>query len=150
MADELLYNLDLWLLFGASLVFFLLGDEIGFRLGRRRSAGVSEDARSQIITVQGAMLGLLALLLGFTFSMAMSRFEVRKQQILEESNAIGTTSLRAQMLPEPQRKEFAGLLRKYVGARLQFYQAGVERQRFQEARAQTEALQARLWSLAAS
>ena len=126
MAQELLYNLGLGLIFGGSMVFFLLGDEVGFRLGRWKRPKVDEDARSQIITIQGAMLGLLALLLGFTFSMAMSRFEVRKQQVLDESNAIGTTYLRAQLMPEPPRKEVSDLLRRYVEVRLQFYQAGID------------------------
>ncbi len=150
MAEEFLYQVDLWLILAASIGFFLLCDEAGFRLGRRNRPNLDEDARSQVSTIQAAILGLLALLLGFTFSMAMSRFEVRKQQILEESNAIGTTSLRAQLLPEPQRKEFAGLLRQYVAARLNFYRAGMDRQQFHEARGQTEGLQERLWSLAAS
>ena len=126
MDQELLYDLGLGLIFGGSMVFFLLGDELGFRLGRRKRPTVDEDARSQIITIQGAMLGLLALLLGFTFSMAMSRFEVRKQQVLEESNAIGTTYLRAQLMPEPPRKEVSNLLRRYVEVRLNFYRAGMD------------------------
>jgi hypothetical protein len=150
VAKELLYNLDLWFIFGVSIVFFLMGDEVGFRLGRRKRPTVSEDARSQIITIQGAMLGLLALLLGFTFSMAMSRFEVRKQQVLEESNAIGTTYLRAQLMPEPPRKEVSNLLRHYVEVRLQFYQAGIAGQGFQKAKDQTERLQLQLWSRASA
>ncbi|MFI5332404.1 MAG: hypothetical protein ACHQ2F_15400 [Desulfobaccales bacterium] len=148
MEKELLYDLGLWLIFGGSLVFFLLGDELGFRLGRWKRPAVDEDARSQIITIQGAMLGLLALLLGFTFSMAMSRFELRKQQVLEESNAIGTTYLRAQLMPEPPRKEVSNLLRQYVQVRLQFYRAGMEGEQFQTAMDQTERLQLELWSRA--
>lgn len=66
------------------------------------------------------MLGLLALLLGFTFAMAMSRFEVRKQLVLDEANAIGTTFLRAQLLPPPARQEISDLLRQYVEVRLAF------------------------------
>ncbi|MCL4502507.1 MAG: hypothetical protein M1438_11740 [Deltaproteobacteria bacterium] len=150
MVKELFYSLDLWLAFGASIVFFLLGDEVGFRLGRRNSRSVDEHSRSQIITIQGAMLGLLALLLGFTFSMAMSRFEIRKQQVLDESNAIGTTYLRAQLLPEPSRKEVSNLLRQYAAVRLQFYQAGIMGQGFQKAVDQTGRLQVQLWSLASA
>ncbi len=145
---ELLHNLGLWLILGASIVFFLLGDESGFRMGRWKRPKVDEDARSQIITIQGAMLGLLALLLGFTFSMAMSRFEIRKQQILEESNAIGTTYLRAQLMPEPPRKAVSDLLRRYVEVRLQFYQAEIKGEGFQKALERTERLQLELWSRA--
>lgn len=150
MTQELLYHLDLWFIFGVSIVFFLMGDEAGFRLGRRKRPAVDEDARSQITTIQGAMLGLLGLLLGFTFSMAMSRFELRKQQILEESNAIGTTYLRAQLMPEPTRKEVSNLLHQYVEVRLQFYQAGITGEGFPKALAQTERLQLQLWSRAAA
>ncbi len=148
MDQELLYDLGLGLIFSGSMVFFLVGDELGFRLGRWRRPKVDEDVRSEIITIQGAMLGLLALLLGFTFSMSMSRFEVRKQQVLDESNAIGTTYLRAQLMPEPLRKEVSNLLRQYVAVRLQFYQAGIAGQGFQKAVDQTERLQLQLWSRA--
>jgi hypothetical protein len=146
VGEEFLYQMDLWLILAASIGLFLLGDEIGFRLGRRKRLDIDEDARSQVNTIQAAILGLLALLLGFTFSMAMNRFEVRKQQILEESNAIGTTYLRAQLMPEPQRKEVSALLRRYVEVRLKFYQADMDQKGFQEARDQTERLQLQLWS----
>ncbi len=150
MAEEFLYSIGLWLIFGGSMAFFLLGDELGFRLGRWKRSTVDEDDKSQIITIQGAMLGLLALLLGFTFSMSMSRFELRKQQVLEESNAIGTTYLRAQLMPEPARKEVSNLLRRYVEVRLQFYRADMEGQKFQNAVDQTERLQLELWSRASA
>ena len=148
MDQELLYDLGLGLIFSGSMVFFLVGDEVGFRLGRWRRPYVEEDARSEIITIQGAMLGLLALLLGFTFSMAMTRFEVRKQQVLDESNAIGTTYLRAQLMPEPPRKAVSDLLRQYVAVRLQFYRAGIAGHGFRQAVDQTERLQLQLWSRA--
>lgn len=95
MADEVFYGVDIWIILVASIVLFLVATESGFRIGRRAQTGAGEGSRSEIGTLQGAMLGLLALLLGFTFSMAMSRFEARKQLVLDESNAIGTTFLRA-------------------------------------------------------
>lgn len=150
MAEEFLYHVDLWLILGASIASFFLIIEIGFRIGRRNPAHLDEDAKSEITTIQGATLGLLALLLGFTFSMAMSRFEVRKQQVLEESNAIGTTYLRAQLLPQPQRKEVSELLGRYVDVRLQFYRAGIDHAGLREAKDQTERLQLLLWSQAAA
>ena len=60
------------------------------------------------------LLGLLALMLAFTFSMALTRFEARRDALLNEANAIGTTALRARLLPEPQRSETLKLLREYV------------------------------------
>ncbi|MGB7912657.1 MAG: hypothetical protein WCF59_10580, partial [Desulfobaccales bacterium] len=91
-------------------------------------------------------LGLLALLLGFTFSMAVSRYDARKQVVLEESNAIGTTFLRAQLLPEPPREEVSNLLRRYVEVRLEFYEAGNNQKILREVKDKTERLQNQLWT----
>ncbi len=148
MNGELLYDLDLGLIWGASILFFLLATEIGFQLGKRKESGVDDHARSQITTIQGAILGLLALLLGFTFAMAMSRFDARKQLVLEESNAIGTTFLRAQLMQEPQRQKVSNLLRQYVEVRLKFYEADVDPEKLGAAKNETDRLQNELWSQA--
>ncbi len=145
MAAELLYDLNLWLILLGSIILFLSVTEAGFRLGRRVRAQFSDSARSEIGTIQGAMLGMLALLLGFTFSMALSRFEVRKQLVLEEANAIGTTYLRAQLLPEPPRREISQLLRHYVDKRLDFYEARNDREKLHRATIAAEKMHENLW-----
>jgi len=98
--------------------------------------------------LQAASLGLLALLLGFTFSMALTRFDIRKQLVLDEANAIGTTYLRAQLLPDPARKEVSDLLHHYVDVRLEFYQAGIDQGKLQKVDEDTEKLHRALWSYA--
>ncbi len=150
MPNELLYDVDLWLIFLVSIGVFFLFTELGFLVGRRAASTTRDEARSEVGTVQGALLGLLALLLGFTFAMAMSRFEVRKQIILDEANAIGTTYLRAQLLPEPPRREISDLLRRYVTIRLAFYKAGADKEKLGAATAATAKLQTQLWSTAAA
>jgi len=150
MANELLYDLNLWLIFAGSVGIFFLFTELGFRLGRRTAAVTSDQARSEVGTIQAALLGLLALLLSFTFAMAMSRFDARKQLVLDEANAIGTTLLRTQLLPEPQRREIAGLLRRYVTVRLEFSEAGVDDRKLEAANRATADLQTQLWSASAS
>src|SRR5271170_6025902 len=79
------------------IVCFLLlvATEIGFRGGLRLYKKHDEARKSQIGGAQGAVLGLLALLLGFTFSMALGRYEVRQNLVLQEANDIGTTYLRS-------------------------------------------------------
>lgn len=57
-------------------------------------------AKGQIGGIQGAVLGLLGLLLGFTFAMAVGRYDTRRGLVLKEANAIGTTYLRASLLPD--------------------------------------------------
>ena len=98
--NEVIIN---WLFFALMLTAI----EAGFRLGRKFEARTPENVKSQISTVEAAILGILALLLGFTISMAVSRFEIRKQLVLEEADAIGTSSLRAQLLPAPAGPEIA-------------------------------------------
>ena len=83
-------------------------------------------------------------MLAFTFSMAASRFEARRQVVLEEANAIGTTYLRARLLPEPQRGEVAKLLREYVDVRIR----GIREGEIADAVARSEKLHEQLWSQA--
>jgi uncharacterized membrane protein len=146
VSEEIFYRIDLWILFAAFLACLLAAAEIGFLLGRRAQSDVDDRTRSQMNTIQAAVLGMLALLLGFTFSMATSRYEIRKQLVLEESNAIGTTFLRAQLLSEPQRKETSRLLRRYVDIRLEFYRAGIDPVMLRQAADKTEQTHKELWS----
>ena len=150
MQGELLYNTNEWLIAFVMLALLLLATEVGFRIGYRTRVGVDEGAKSQVGTISGAIIGLLALLLGFTFAMALSRFDLRKQLVLEESNAIGTTYLRSRLLPEPVRTEVNGLLRSYVDSRLDFYRAGQDDERLREALERTKRLQGQLWAQVAA
>ncbi len=94
------------------------------------------------------MIGLLGLLLGFTFSMAMSRHDIRRLLVVDDSNAIGTTYLRSKFLPEPHKTQVARLLRRYVDVRLEPYRAGRDEERLRKAISETQELQSELWSQA--
>jgi hypothetical protein len=87
---------------------------------------------------------LLAFLLAFTFGLAASRFDTRRTLVLDEANAIGTTYLRAALLPEPHRTEIRTLLRDYVDLRLEAVQPGMT----VPAQARSEEVQGRLWKQA--
>jgi hypothetical protein len=142
VAKELFYNVPLGLILVASIGFFLLATEAGFLLGRRSQSAVDEPSKSQIFAIQGAILGLLALLLGFAYAMATFRYDARKQFLLEEANAIGKTFLLAQLLPEPPRKEVSNLLRRYVEVRLD---AGNDANALRKVGDETERLHKQLW-----
>jgi hypothetical protein len=92
-----------------------------------------------------SILGLVALVLGFTFSLAASRFDARRLAVLEEANAIGTCYLRTRLLPAPEHAQTGSLLREYVDVRL----AGVSG-RSDEAIARSNAIHELLWSQATS
>ena len=119
MAAELLYRQSAVLIAIALLGAMVLGAELGYRLGRRGRQSQDEPTQTQIISIQAATLGLLALILGFTFAMALSRFEYRKQVVVQESNAIGTAALRSQFLPTSRDDEVDRLFRRYVEIRLE-------------------------------
>lgn len=139
---------EVFVLLGA-LVVFLAAIELGFRLGLRQRDRSDDAAKSQLGALQAGLLGLLALLLGFTFNMAVSRFDVRKTLVLDEANAIGTTYLRARFLPPPHQQEAARLLKEYVAARLDFYRAGIDADRLAAASASAARIQQQLWTHAA-
>jgi hypothetical protein len=146
MTGDWLYELNLGVILIGTLLIFLLSFFIGYWAGRKFRKEGEQD--SQINTIQAAILGLLGLLLAFTFSMAAARYENRRGLVLQESNAIGTAYLRAQMLPEPHRIQVTGLLRDYVDTRLAFYDAGVDPIKLQQAIDKTVKLQDQLWQQA--
>jgi hypothetical protein len=88
----------------------------------------------------GATLGLLAFILAFTFGLAAARFDTRRQVLLNEANAIGTTYLRAGMLPD-RAQQIRGLLRDYVGTRLEAVQSG----KVAEGVRRSEEIQQQVW-----
>ena len=91
-----------WLVFGISALLLVAAAELGFHSGRQRRRETPRAATaSQLGGVQAAVLGLLALLLGFTFAMSVARYDERRALVVKEANAIGTTYLRAGFLPEP-------------------------------------------------
>ena len=77
-----------------------------------------DDSKTHINATQSSTLGILALLLAFTFSLSLQRFDTRSDAMVDEANAIGTAYLRAQMLPAPLRDETRALLREYVDVRV--------------------------------
>lgn len=119
--------------------------EAGFHRGMKLFVAHDEKRKAQISGVHGAVLGMLGLLLGFTFSMAVSRYENRRDLVLQEANAIGTTYLRASFLPEPHRAEVSDLLRRYVDLRLDFHNAGNDRAKIASAEAAAAGVHRALW-----
>src|SRR5215831_276853 len=105
-------------LIGVGIV--LAASEIGWQVGVR--AGGSGG--NNISALEQSLLGLLALIIGFTFAMALTRFEGRREAVLNEANAIGTTALRARLLPEPHRTEILKLLREYTQMRVDYIPTG--------------------------
>src|SRR6185436_17454554 len=92
--------------------------EIGRRVGARRLALDPEGAKASTWAIDGAVFGLLGLLIAFTFSGAAARFDTRRQMIVEEANAIGTAWLRLDLLPAGVQPALRDKFRQYLDARL--------------------------------
>ena len=110
------------------------------RAGRRGGDNVS--------TLEGAVLGLLALMIGFTFAMGLSLLRFRREAVLNEANAIGTTALRARLLPVPHSSEALKSLRKYVQIHLDISQRVASEAALDAAIAHANAVQEALWQQA--
>ena len=102
----------------ATLLIVLVSLELGFRVGRWRRERSGTEHDSTLGGVVGATLGLVAFLLAFTFGMAASRFEDRRQVLVEEVNALDAAYLRADLIEEPYRSNAHRILREYVALRL--------------------------------
>ena len=114
MLDRL-YQSDLLVLYPMTLILIAGAAEFGAWTGRRSRGGATNGA--DMSTPTGAVLGLVALLLAFSFSLSLSRYDERRSQLLEEANAIGSTANFALMLPQPAREPILSLLRDYTAVR---------------------------------
>jgi hypothetical protein len=134
--------LPLWVLLIGMVLIVLLSVEGGYRLGRMREREAHE-METPVGEMVASTLGLLAFILAFTFGLAASRFDVKRQLLVDEANAIGTTWLRAGMLPE-RRDEIRALLREYVEVRIK----AITPDKLAEGVRRSEEMQNRLWQLA--
>lgn len=133
------------------LIVLLLwaGTLVGAWLRRYRERTLADES-SSFKTLEGAVLALLGLLLGFTFSMGVSRYDQRKNLEIAEANDIASEWLRAAALPAPQRDALQDLLRQYLPIRLQFVTAGTDRVRIEQSLQHSAVMQQRMGELASS
>jgi hypothetical protein len=158
----LLFGVPAWIIAVVIFAVCFLVAEGGYRLGKRHaivraeSTGDAEGAarsrykKDHLGAAQAAVAALLGLLLAFTVSMSVDRFESRKLAVIDEANAIGTAYLRTDLLPEPQRTQSVAAFAEYVDIRLQL--ASPERYLSEASGLQQKAaeLQQQLWSLGVS
>lgn len=117
LTETLLDRTPIWLLFTGTVLLLLVGSEIGYRLGVWQRAHRPDSDKAPTNTIMGSTLGLLAFMLAFTFGMSSTRFDARRQLVLDEASAILRAHQRAKALPEPQGSEARRLLREYVAVR---------------------------------
>jgi hypothetical protein len=127
-------------LFGGMLLFL----EIGRRFGRWREEAVG----SAFNALGGAIFGLMGLLIAFTFNGAATRFEAKRQLIVNETNAIGTAYLRIDLLPFPRQAPLRDSFRRYLDARMAFYGKLLDTSAAEVEASRAAALEREIWSQA--
>ena len=124
--------------------------EAGRRIGARRIAAEGKDATQGFAAIEGAIFGLMGLILAFCFSGATSRFDSRRQLVVAEVNQIGTAWLRIDLLPAEDQPKMRELFRQYLDSRIQTYRKVPDMTAVQAERKRTADLQGAIWSLAVS
>jgi hypothetical protein len=140
--------LDLPLLvFLVSFLLLWLAALLGGKLHAMRRVELADAAKADFGVVQAATLTLLGLIIGFSFSMATGRYDLRKNYEEAEANAIGTEYVRADLLPAEQQTEVRRLLRQYTALRIRFYNT-LNSSDLQQIDRETAQISTQLWSVA--
>lgn len=138
-------QIPIWLVYLVTVVFALLAAQLGFQFGlwihRRMPEGKKDVVTGAMV---GGLLGLLAFLLAFSTSYALTQFDKRRKLVVTDANAIGTAYLRSGYLDEPDQSEARDLLREYTDVRL----SSINPENLESAIARSETIQDRLWTIA--
>jgi hypothetical protein len=135
------------IVFAISLVLQWFAAYAGVCL-RKIGLALPQDYRQDFDKIQAATLTLLALIIGFSFSMAVTRYDQRKNYEAAEANAIGTAYVRADLLPTEDGTNLRALLKKYLDERISFYETR-DRSQAQQIDRDTAKLQNEMWSVVA-
>jgi len=139
-----IYDWPLWIPVLSILLLCLAATELGFRRGRALRASKSEHM--VIETIRAGTLGLVALLLGFSFAITSGRFNDRSELVMDEATSIEACYLRADLVAEPASSQIRAALRSYMAFRLESYDIGLDRREYQRSSGQMHAALDELWT----
>jgi len=149
MTSSILCNIDsrviAALLFIGIILFYFLGLKV-CQYKKKRTPGHESLG---IGPFEGAMLGLISLLLAFTFNQSASYYDTRRGLLMHETNCIGTVLVRADLYPDSVRKAFRNDLKEYVNARIQYYEAGDNKNEIRAELQRANMISERIWMRAA-
>jgi hypothetical protein len=149
MASSLLYNIDprllAVLLFIGIILFYFLGLRV-FQYQKKRNPAYEPKG---IGAFEGAMLGLLSLLLAFTFNKSSSYYDTRRELLIHETNCIGTVLLRSDLFPDSVRKELRSDLKEYITERIHYFELGDDEKKIADALQRASMISGRIWNRAA-
>ena len=124
----------------------LLMDFVGFKIRSYRNSKNITEYNTGLGPIEGALLGLLSLLLAFTFNFSASRYDARRQTIISEANDIGTALLRTNLYPDSVRKLLKADFKQYVEARISYYEVGDDENKIQSASDKSALISQKIWN----
>lgn len=143
-----MYEVPSYLIAIILLILLVAAIAAGSAIGRLRQTRETEASKNQTSIVLGSLVGILALTLGFTFSLSLNRYDQRSVEVVGEANALGTAWLRTDLVGEPRRTEVRTLLQRYGSLRAEASRvAALEDPRLALVE-EAEAVFAELWVLA--
>ena len=116
--NEIMYDQNSVLIALILFTTMLVANQLGYRLGLRSEAEENTELKSQTTAIQAGIMGLLALLLGFTFNMSLQRYDARSNAVIEEAGLISTAVLRANLLAPQFKQPILELLKLYIDERV--------------------------------
>jgi hypothetical protein len=133
-------------LFAACVLMVILGKRI-----RQKYLGKDDqESRGGVNSLVGALFGLWGFILAFTFGNSYTRFENVRTMMVEEANIIRTVILRSETLPDSMRTTFRGDMKKYLQARINYYEQANDAEKFKKSIDDATETGKRLWAQAAS
>ncbi len=147
--NERMDLLPIWVVFAATIVLVMIAIEVGYRLGHAMRRRSEDEKESPVSAIAGAILGLAAFMLAFTFGSVSERYDTKKGLVREHAVAIRTAWRRSDFLPEAERAGAAALLRQYLDLLVTFAQErNLEGEHVKGALAEAQRMQDRLWDVA--
>jgi hypothetical protein len=144
MVTGLIFNSAPWVLPAVMFVVLALAVELPYRFLKPERRSVSGD--DPVNGIQSGLITLSAFVLGLSFAQASQRFDLRRELVVKEANAIGTTWLRADQLPPLERKTFRKTLTQYTAERLEVYETPIEQQSVDVTLQRSFAYQDTMWA----
>ena len=131
----------------SAIIFFLVlfFNWAGFKFKKWQLEKYPGLVPEDLGSVEGSMLGAMALLLGFTFSIAISKFETRRQITVEEANDIGTALLRCDMYPDSVRNPLRADFKEYIETRIAYYAVGDDEEKIKQELVKAGGISDRIW-----
>ena len=138
-------HLPIYVLSFIIFCLILISNWLGYQYKKRQLELYPGQVQEAMGSVEGSMLGVLSLLLGFTFSVAVSKYEARRHFTVDEANLIGTAILRCDMYPDSIRSPLLADFKQYIEARIDYYDAGNNEEKLKEQLEKGEAISHRIW-----